>query len=104
MAIDYGVSSYVCTPRDTPRLDAPGAGEHEFLLAINLTCLAVALLGLAAAFAGSRAASEEGSGAPRGRHRFLAVSGLLASAIFVVAILFNTPSAVAVRLCWSAPA
>jgi hypothetical protein len=98
LVIGYGVSSYVCYPGDTPRRDLPGSGEHGLLLAINLACLAVALAGFAVSFTARRRLP-----AGDGRGRFLATCGLLSAATFSIAILFDTPSALALRLCWSAP-
>jgi hypothetical protein len=109
LVVDYGVSSYVCYPADTPRRDLPGGGEHGLLLAVNLACLAVALAGFAVSLAGWRRTRAEKPGPLHemlqigdGRSRFLAICGLLAAATFAVAILFDTPSALALRLCWSA--
>lgn len=103
LAVDYGVSSYTCSPGDTPRVDLPGASEHGLLLAINLACLALALTGFAISLSGWRKLRAGAAAVVEGRRGFLAKCGLLASAIFAVAILFDTPSALALRLCWSAP-
>jgi hypothetical protein len=98
LALNYGVSSYVCYSGDTPRRDQPPGGEHGLLLAINLACLALALVSLGVAFTAWRRLPIGD-----GRARFLVVCGLLSGAMFSVAILFDTPSALALRLCWSAP-
>src|ERR1700744_4862473 len=102
-AADYGLSSYACMPRDAPRTDPPGAGEHGLLLAINLACLIAAVAGLAISLASWRHLRADPAAPAEGRRRFLAGCGLLASAIFAAAILFNPPSTLALRLCWSAP-
>jgi hypothetical protein len=98
LVIDYGLSSYACYGGSEPRPAAPPASEHLVLLLINLACLALALSGLAISFASWRRPGAGGN-----RSRFLALCGLLSSAMFCVAILFDTPSALALRLCWSAP-
>ncbi len=100
LCADYGLSSYACRPGDTPRLDLPDPGEHGLLLAVNLACLALAIAGFGVSLSAHR---NPQAGAPGRRIRFLATCGLLASTTFAAAIVFNTPSAVAVRLCWSAP-
>ncbi|HEX3365688.1 hypothetical protein [Phenylobacterium sp.] len=97
LALNYGLSSYACYPGDTPRQDLPPPSEHAVLLAINLSCLAVAFIGLAVSFRAWRKVPDGD-----GRARFLTLCGLLSAAIFSAAILFNTPSALALRLCWSA--
>lgn len=95
----YGLSSYACYPGDAPLQTPPAGGEHALLLAINLAGLALAAAGFAASWLGWRRAGE----AETGRARFLAACGLLASAAFAIAILFDTPSALALGLCWSIP-
>jgi hypothetical protein len=97
LVLGYGLSAYACYPGDTPRRDLPPGSEHGLLLGINLACLALALAGLAVSFAAWR------KGESGGTSRFLILCGLLSAAMFSLAILFNTPSALALRLCWSAP-
>lgn len=98
LLVDYGVSARVCHPGAAPRQDLPAGGEHALLLAINLGCLALALASLGVGLSAWRRLPAD-----QGRARFLAACGLLSAAIFSVAILFDTPSALALRLCWSAP-
>jgi hypothetical protein len=104
LVLNYAVSSYACFPGDSPRLTAPPPAEHGVLLLINLACLALALLGLGISLAGlrrSRAADAAATGV--GRSRFLAMCGVLSASAFAIAIAFNTPSTLALRLCWSVP-
>lgn len=98
LVLGYGLSAYACYPGDTPRRDLPPSSEHGLLLGINLACLVLSAAGFAVSFSAWRR-GETGDG----RSRFLILCGLLSTAMFSLAILFNTPSALALRLCWSAP-
>jgi hypothetical protein len=104
LMLDYGLSSYACFPGDAPRATAPPAGEHGVLLAINLACLALALAGLWVGLAGLRQVrGATGSATGGGRPRFLAMCGVLSASVFAIAIGFDLPSTLALRLCWSIP-
>jgi hypothetical protein len=107
VVLGYGLSSYGCFPGDAPPTTPPPAGEHAVLLAITLACLGLALAGLWVSFAGlrrSRAAQGRGPDATApGRSRFLAMCGLLSASVFAIAIGFDIPSTLALRLCWSIP-
>jgi hypothetical protein len=107
LVVNYAVSSHLCFPGDAPRAAAPPAGEHGVLLTVSLACLALALSGLWVSISGlrrSRAAVAEGALATApGRSRFLAMCGVLSASAFAIAIAFNIPSTLALRLCWSIP-
>ena len=105
LTLGYGLSSYACFPGDRPRATALPGAEHGVLLVINLACLALALAGLWVSVAGLRR-GRAGDAEPvpatlTGRSRFLAMCGVLSASAFAIAILFDTPSTLAVRLCWS---
>jgi hypothetical protein len=103
LSADYGLSSYACMPRGAPKTEPPPTGEHGVLLAINLACLLLALAGFAISLNEWRKLRADQGAPVEGRRRFLAGCGLLAASIFAAAILFNTPSALALRLCWGGP-
>ena len=107
LSLGYSLSSYACFPGDAPRTSSPPAGEHLVLLAITLACLALALTGFWVSLTGlrrSRAAAVAAPGATGlGRSRFLAMCGLLSASVFAIAIGFDLPSTLALKLCWSLP-
>ena len=109
LVIGYGLSSYSCFPGDAPRSAPPPVAEHGLLLAVNLACVALALSGLLVSLAGLRRhrgdktqdrATTNAAATPWGRSRFLAMCGVLSASAFAIAILFDTPSTLALRLCW----
>jgi hypothetical protein len=110
LIVDYGLSSYACFPKDAPRLVSPPpgwAGEHLWLLAINLACLALAGAGFASAYGGWRLTRAEKRGDAHemleigeGRARFLAICGMLGCGVFAAAILFDTLPILGVPACW----
>jgi hypothetical protein len=107
LVVNYGVSSYLCFPGDAPRATTPPAGEHAVLLAVSLACLALALLGLWVSVTGLRRrpmpVADDALATAPGRSRFLAMCGVLSASAFTIAIAFNIPSTLALRLCWSIP-
>jgi hypothetical protein len=77
------------------------------LLTLNLVCLLLPLAGMAVAFLSWRATREEKPGGTasmlemgEGRTRFLALCGLLGSALFVLATLFDSAMIIGVPTCW----
>jgi hypothetical protein len=113
LMLGYGLSSYACFPGDQPFEHAPPpgwSGERPGLLAVNLACLVVALAGCWISWASWRSTRQEKGGGSEallrrgeGRSRFLALCGLLASAGFAVAILFDTAAILGVPACWDTP-
>lgn len=108
LIIDYGLSSYACFPRDAPlRQSPPWQGEHLLLLAVNLACLLLPVLGLVTALKSWRRTRYEKAGGAgtlleigEGRTRFLASCGMMSCLGFGLAVLFNTASALAAPACW----
>jgi hypothetical protein len=107
---DYALASHACRPGDAPRLTPPAAGwrgEHLVLVGVNLACLALCLAGGAIAMAAWRRSHREK--APEGRDliavtedrtQFLAVCGVIAAAIFALAMAFDTTLPFFVPSCW----
>ncbi|MBI1405287.1 MAG: hypothetical protein GC145_04080 [Caulobacter sp.] len=110
LVVNYGLSSYACYPGDTPRRQVPlpgWTGEHLLLVAVNLIALALAVAGLLVGLVLWRKAQAEKPGGAEqllevgeGPTRFLASCGMMASAAFGAAILFNTVSTLAAPVCW----
>lgn len=107
LIVGYGASSLACYPHDAPAARPPGPGEHGFLIALNLVCLAVAVGGLVvAAVHWRRAGGPEPARhndvmpAGLGRARFLAACGMLSGLGFAIAILFDTAPILGVPACW----
>ncbi len=99
--LNYGLASHACFPGQAPRASFLSGWERIWvaLLVVNLVCLAVAAIGLVtSAFSWRRLRDErpvegEAGGIVNpsgGRLRSFAVSGLMVSGLFTVAILFNT--------------
>lgn len=99
--LNFGLASHACFPIEAPRATFLPGWERIWvaLLAVNLVCLVVAAIGLVtSAFSWSRLHDEQpvegeagGIAYPSGeRLRSFAVSGLMVSGLFTVAILFNT--------------
>jgi hypothetical protein len=113
LVVGYGVASRLCRPGDAPRLVAPPWGwatEHIWLTLLNIACLLLSLGAGAVALGDWRRSREEKPGKAEamldvgeGRTRFLAGCGVLTSAAFAVAILFNTVSPTLIPACWRFP-
>ena len=107
---DYALASHACRPGDAPRLAPPAAGwggEHLVLAGVNLACLALCLAGGAVATAAWRRSHREGAsegrdliGVAEDRTQFLAVCGVIAAAVFALAIAFDTALPFFVPSCW----
>ena len=110
LVVGYGLANYACYPDSRPQLHAPPpgwAGENLWLVALNLACLVVCAAGFLLAAAAWRRTRDEKPGNAQhlletgeGRTRFLAVCGMLATAVFAAAILVNTVTILGVPSCW----
>jgi len=98
------LSGYVCYPHAEP-LGAPlWSGWHPVLVAVAGVCVAVAILGGVISTRNWRRTFQELPGSAHhlldigeGRTRFMAMCGMLISALFVYAILF------AIAALWLVP-
>jgi len=107
--VNYIVASHTCFPRIYP-LDVPTIGRAPLwwiVVIVSFVALVVGALGGLAAFRSWSATRHETGGhahwaleTGEGRTRFMAVAGLVTSAIFIIAILVNGASAVLVQPCW----
>jgi hypothetical protein len=108
--LNFGLASHACFPDRTPRASFLPGWESIWvgLLVINIVCVAACAAGLiASGFSWRRlrvvhpVPAEEG-GVPHpaeGRLSAFAVSGLLVSGLFALAVLFNTLSLWALSTC-----
>jgi hypothetical protein len=104
------LASHACRPGDAPRLTPPAGGwggEHLLLVGVNLACLALCLAGGAVAMATWRRSHREMAreereliGVVQGRTHFLAACGVIAAAVFALAIAFDTTLPFFVPSCW----
>ena len=93
LMLNFGLSSHACFPSGAPRADFLPGWERawQWALAVNIVCAVASGLGLL--LSGSRWLSMR-RGSRAGEQddvlRVLLLSGVLVSALFTVAILFNT--------------
>jgi hypothetical protein len=108
--LNSGLASHACFPQVTPRASfLPGwQSIWAALLVINIVCVVLCAVGLGASgfswrrLHASGGVENERGGIPypsQGRLGAFAVSGLLISALFTLAILFNTLSLWALSTC-----
>jgi len=100
--VDYGLVAHFCYPGRAP-LDAPGfGGTRAVALAVSAVTLALAVAALFAArrdWAAARPAPGGPSPANVDRRRFVALSGLLVSTVFLFAIAMNALPLLTAPLC-----
>jgi hypothetical protein len=101
LELNYGLASHACFPAEAPRASFLPGWERIWvvLLVVNLVCLALCAIGLLTSgyfrrrFRGEQPVEGELGGVEypsMERLSAFAVSGLLVSGVFTVAILFNT--------------
>lgn len=102
----YAISSVACYPADTPLTIPVFSGMWGALLAMNITALAVGVLGFLIAHRNWSATRLEQEGDSQqliergeGRTRFLAMCGLLVAAGFVTATAFTSVTLVFSPIC-----
>jgi hypothetical protein len=101
LELNYGLASHACFPNEAPRASFLPGWERIWvvLLVVNLVCLIIGAIGLLTSVFSWRCLRSEhpvegkvgGIAYPsEERRRSFAVSGLMMSGVFTVAILFNT--------------
>jgi hypothetical protein len=101
LELNYGLASHACFPREAPRASFLSGWEGVWvvLLVVNLVCLAIGAIGLlTSGFSRRRLRGEFPAEGEVGgiaypsqeRMRSFAISGLLVSGVFTVAIFFDT--------------
>jgi hypothetical protein len=107
--VNYAIAAQQCYPRMAP-LALPMIGTRNLstvLLAVSGVAILIAVVATIVAFISWRRTSHESGGdthwaldTGEGRTRFMAVSGLMTSAVFLLAIIVETMSIVTVHACW----
>jgi hypothetical protein len=107
----YGLTSLACFPRYAPLEGTKVPGMSVIVLIGSLLALALAAVALWAAITSWRRTRGEGGGGRdgaadvgEGRTRFLALCGLIISALFSAAIVWEAIVAIFLPHCFTAPA
>ncbi len=94
--LNYWAASYACFPHDIPQPGPGAAGLSRLLVIATVIAIAIGVAGLFASLHGWRATREEKSGSGHhalevgeGRTRFLALSGVMTSVMFLLAVAFS---------------
>jgi hypothetical protein len=102
----YALVAHGCYPDAEPMTMPVIPGLRALVLATGVAALAVALLAAGAAWRSWRAAQHEHKGghealleAGEGRTRFMALSGMLLGAVFVLGIVMNVVPLLLLRPC-----
>lgn len=107
-AVNYGFASHACFPAEEPFLLPLGSGGGLFTLnlAVNIAAIVLVFAAGAVAYRNWRATRRELEGhayavfeAGEGRTRFLALWGMLTSAVFAAALVFNLVAILGVPPC-----
>jgi hypothetical protein len=106
LLFSVGLAAHACYPRDVP-LELPIWGNlWGILLAIGVAGIAVAIVGGLVSFRNWRLTFDEAPGSVHrlldngdGRTRFLAMFGILTSALFALGLVFATAAVFLVPLC-----
>jgi hypothetical protein len=110
LVVNYGLAGHACFPNDAPRPLGPSAiiAQSDTLMFVSVACLALAISGLAVSYWSWRQVRRPGDqgveGEPNvavGRVRFLSLCGMLASAGFAIAVLFDAVPIFGVPACWT---
>ena len=99
---NFAISSHACFPSEAPRADFLPGWTHvcNTTLTVNIVCAIASAVGLLLAASMWRAVRQDGESGPLWeRLNAEALSGILISALFTVAVLFNTVSLGSLSTC-----
>src|SRR5665213_997798 len=106
LLLSVALSGHACYPRDALLSVPLWSGLWSILLAISLVGIMVAVAGVLVAWRSWRHTFDEREGSAHqlldlgeGRTRFMAMCGILSSALFLVALVFATAALYLVPLC-----
>jgi len=107
--VNYAFAAHACYPRMFP-LAVPTMGHARLwilTIVVSMVAIAVAVAAGVAALSSWRSTRGETGGhahwaldTGEGRTRFMAVSALMTSALFLLAILVHTATILVLRPCW----
>ena len=107
--VNYSIAAQQCYPRMTPlRLPSMGSGNLTMVLFLVAgAAIVVAAVAVGVAMRSWQRTSHESGGnthwaldTGEGRTRFMAVTGLMSSSVFLLAILVHAVSIAVVGPCW----
>lgn len=108
LIVNYAVASHGCYPRMVP-LRSPIFGQLAFsvsLIVISLAAIIIGVAALVAAITAWRRSSDETGGEAHwlldtgeGRTRFMAAAGIMASSVFLLAILAHSAAVLLLGHC-----
>jgi hypothetical protein len=110
LVVSYAVSSNACSAARAQEFSSGSAFHHETgaLLAVNLLCLLLVVVGGLISYRNWRSTRGETGGDAEsaltigeGRTRFIALCGILSAGAFAIGILFNTLEPFTVPGCWT---
>lgn len=106
LLFSVALSGHACYPRNKLLAAPLWSGLWSILLAISLAGIVLAIVGGLVAWRSWRHTREESPGSAHhllesgdGRTRFMAMCGMLTSALFLVALVFGTAALFLVPLC-----
>jgi hypothetical protein len=96
------LTGHQCFPRYLPRVLPMWAGTWGFLLGMSIAAFVLAIAAVLVAWRSWQRTSDEKPGSAHGgegRTRFMAMSGLICSGLFLLALLFTLAVILLVPLC-----
>ena len=106
LLIGSAITGYACYPHDAPLAAPIWDGMRAVLYLVEAACVALCVAGGWVAWRNWRRTRHEKPGSGRrlveggdGRTRFMAMSGLMISALFLVAIVFSSVQLIVLGAC-----